>query len=155
MPRLYIVEFEAVSVSAAQDFFEIAPADDKPCEFRGLYLSQSSDTGDAAEEILRLRIIRGHTSSGSGGTAATPVPVNPNDAAVGFAAEVNNTTIASAGTAVNLWSYQFNIRTGLELWWPIGAEPGVSQANTTMVVRLLEPNVTFVALVICACSQHV
>lgn len=137
MPRVYTVEFEAVSVTVAQDFFEITPADDKPCKIIGLFVSQSSDVGDAAEEILRIRIIRGHSTGGSGGTAPTPVLVNPSDTAAGFTAEVNNTTIASLGTAVNVMSYQFNIRTGLELWFPPGAEPTVTQGQTTMVVRLM------------------
>lgn len=137
MSRVYTVEFENVSVSAAQDFFEVTPADDKPCVFKGLFLSQISDVGDAAEEILRFRIIRGHTTGGSGGTAPTPTPVKRSDTAAGFAAEVNNTTIASLGSAVNVHSDAFNIRVGYQLWWPDGCEPEVTQADTTMVVRLM------------------
>lgn len=121
------------------DLFEIVPADDKPCKLAGLFLGQSSDVGDAAEEILRVKIIRGHTTSGSVGTAApTPRPVNPNDAAAGFTAEVANTTIALGGTPVNLHSDAFNIRTGLQLWWPPECRPGVNQGNTSLVVRLMD-----------------
>ena len=137
MGRVYTVEFENVSVSAAQDWFEISPADDKPCKVIGLFLAQISDVGDAAEEILRFRIIRGHTTSGSGGTAPTPRPLNRSDVAAGFASEVNNTTIASAGTAVNLHSDAFNIRVGYQVWWPEKAVLHASQADTTLVVRLL------------------
>jgi hypothetical protein len=137
MGRVYSVEFEGVSVSAQVDFFEITPADDKPCKILGLFLSQSSDVGDAAEEILRVRIIRGHSTGGSGGAAPTPEPLNKADAAAGFAAETNNTTIASVGTATNLLSYAFNIRAGLEMWFPPEAQPRVSQAQTTIVVRLM------------------
>lgn len=138
MSRVYTIEFEGVVVSAQVDFFEISPADDKPCKLLGIFLSQSSDVGDAAEEILRIRIIRGHTTSGAGGAVPTPAPLESSaGAAAGFAAETNNTTIASLGTTVNLFSHAFNIRTGLELWFPQGAEPGASQANTTLVVRLM------------------
>ena len=138
MGRVYTVEFENVAVTAAQDFFEIAPADDKPCKVLGLFLSQFSDVGDAAEECLRIRIIRGHSTGGSGGSAPTPRPVNPSDAAAGFAAEVNNTTIASAGTAVNLHSDSFNIRVGYPVWFPEKCQPQVSQgAGVLLVVRLL------------------
>lgn len=137
MGRTYTVQFENVAVTAAQDFFEITPADDKPVKIVGLFLSQSSDVADAAEEMLRVSIIRGHATSGSGGSAPTPAVLDPVDTAAGFTAEVNNTTIASAGTGVTLHSESFNIRTGYANWWPPEVCPRASQANTTIVVRLL------------------
>ena len=137
MGRVYSVEFENVGVTAAQDFFEITPGDDRPIEIIGIELSQSSDVGDAAEEILRYRVIRGHTTSGSGGSAPTPRPLDARDSAAGFTAEVNNTTIASAGTGVNLHSGTFNIRTGLLLWLPPEATWKADQGDTTIVVRLM------------------
>lgn len=138
MGRVYTVEFEAVAVTTQVDFYELTPADDKPIKILGLDLSQSSDVGDAAEEILRYRVIRGHTTSGSGGAAATPAPLSPADAAAGFTAETCNTTIASLGTTGNLLSGTLNIRQGSNpLWFPEGCEPAASQANTTLVVRLM------------------
>ena len=136
--RLYTVQFDNVSVSAAQDLFEITPADDKPLEIVGLFLSQTgvADVGDAAEECLPVQIIRGFTSSGSGGSAPTPAPVKRVDAAAGFTAEVNNTTLATTGTTVTIHSDNFNVRVGYQNWWPEGTEPDASQANTTIVVRL-------------------
>ena len=136
--RMYTVNFAAVSLSAAQDLFELTPADDKPIEICGLFLSQTgvSDVGDAAEEMLRIEIIRGHTTSGSGGSAPTPVPVKPTAVAAGFSAEVNNTTIAPSGTTTTVHEDAFNVRSGYQFWWPDGAEPGASQANTTLVVRM-------------------
>ena len=138
MARTYTVVFGAVSVSAAQDFFEITPADDKPVEICGLSLCQTgnSDVGDAAEECLRFSIIRGHTTSGSGGSAPTPSPLKPNDTAAGFTAEVNNTTIASTGTTMILHEDSFNVRAGYLNWWPPDMEPTANQGNTTIVVRL-------------------
>jgi hypothetical protein len=137
--RIYTVSFAAVSLSAAQDLFEITPADDKPVEIVGLFLSQTgvADVGDAAEEMLRLEIIRGYTASGSGGSSPTPAPVKRIDAAAGFAAEVNNTTLANTGTAVIIHEDAFNVRAGYANWWPEGTEPDASQANTTIVVRLV------------------
>lgn len=137
MGRVYAVTFEAVAVTAQVDFFEITPADDKPVALHALYLSQSSDTGDAQEELLRIKVIRGHTTSGSGGAAPTPAPLNPNAAAAGFAAETNNTTIASAGTTVDMHAEAFNIRTGLALVWTPETQPIATQANTTILVRLM------------------
>lgn len=135
--RVYTVVFGAVSVSAIQDAFEISPADDKPVELVGLVFNQTgnSDVGDAAEELLRWSVVRGHTTSGSGGSAPTPRPVKRSDPAAGFTAEVNNTTIASAGTGVTLHEDSFNVRAGCIFWWPEDTEPGAAQGDGTIVVR--------------------
>lgn len=138
--RFYTVVFENVSVSASQDFFEISPADDKPVALLGLTLDNvggTADAGDAQEELVRLLVRRGHTSSGSGGSAPTPGALNPNDTAAGFATEVNNTVIASAGSTVDLWAGGWNIRVPLREFWPQELWPQAAQGNTTIVVRLL------------------
>ncbi len=77
--RRYSVQFAAVSISAAQDVFELSPADDKPICLKGISFDQTgnSDVGDAAEELVRWSIVRGHSTSGSGGSAATARPMNP------------------------------------------------------------------------------
>ena len=137
--RIYTVVFSAVAVSAAQDLFEITPADDKPIEIVGIELGQSSDAGDAADELLQISIIRGHTTSGSGGTAPTPTPLSPAETAAGFTAEVNNTTVASAGTTTTLQTTCWNVRAGYINWWPEGMRPTATQGNTTIVVRQTAP----------------
>lgn len=137
--RIYSVIFSAVAVTAAQDLFEISPADDKPVEIIGIEIGQTSDAGDAADELLQLSIIRGFTTSGSGGSAPTPAPLDPIDTAAGFAAEINNTTLANTGTSVTLWTTAFNIRAGYINWFPPEARPAASQANTTLVVRMTAP----------------
>lgn len=139
MGRMYTVAFSAVTVSAAEDLFEITPADDKPVKLRGLFIGQSSDAGDAQDEMLQVSIIRGHTTSGSGGSAPTPQPLSSSDTAAGFTAEVNNTTMASAGTAVTLHTDTFNVRAGYAMWFPPESCPMASQANTTIVVRITAP----------------
>jgi hypothetical protein len=137
--RIYSVTFSAVAVTAAQDLFEITPADDKPVEIVGIELGQSSDAGDAMDELLQISIIRGHATSGSGGSAPTPAPLNPNDTASGFTSEVNNTTIASTGTAVTLQTGCWNVRAGYINWFPEGMRPTAGQGNTTIVVRQTAP----------------
>lgn len=134
---MYSVSFENVAVTASQDFFELTPADDHPVYIAGLFIDQLSDTGDAAEEFLRWEIRRGHTTGGSGGSAATPVGVDSSSGAANTAAEVNNTTIAANGTTTRIHAGAFNIRAGLAIWFPPEAMPKASQGNTTIVVRLL------------------
>ena len=136
MGRMYSIEFSGIAVTASQDFFEILPATQKPCVVHAIFLSQSTELGDAEEEQLRVRIIRGHTTSGSGGAAVTPRPMDSNATAAGFTAERNNTTIASAGTAVNLHSENFNVRSGWVYMPTPEMRPRVQNANL-LVVRLL------------------
>ena len=141
MARFYTVSFENVAISAAQDLFELSPADDKPVRLVGLVLSNvggTADAGDAQEELLRLLVRRGHTTSGSGGSAPTPRALDPFSAAAGFAAEVNNTTVASAGTTHDLHPDGWNIRIPYVFWWTIPElRPSASQQDTTIVVRLV------------------
>lgn len=136
MSRIYTVSFSKVATTVAADLFEITPADDKPVEVVGLFIAQSSDFGDAQAEILPYTVIRGHTTSGSGGSAPTPRPVKRTDAAAGFTAEVNNTTAASAGTTVTLHAGAFNVAVGENLWLPEGCEWDATQGDTTLIVRL-------------------
>lgn len=139
--RIYTVVFGAVSVSAAQDAFELTPADDKPVELVGITFDQTgvADVGDAAEELLRWTVIRGFTASGSGGSAPTPRPVKRGSAAAGFTSEVNNTSLATTGTSVTLHEGAFNVRVGERYWWPEGMEPDAIQADTTILVRFPAP----------------
>lgn len=139
MGRLYTVEFENVSVTNANgdaDLFELTPADDKPLLVHALFFDQISDVGDAQEEMLRYRVIRGHTTTGNG-TATTPRPLSPSDAAAGFTAKVYGATIASLGSPVNLHSGAFNIRAGLALVLTPEMRWACSQAETLLVVRLM------------------
>lgn len=139
MGRMYTVTFQNIAVTAAQDFFEISPADDKPVLIHGIYVGQSTEEGDAASEMLAWSIVRGHTSSGSGGSAQTGRPaLSTNGAAAGFACETNNTTIASGGSPITLHADTFNVMTGL-VWVPNPEmRVGAAQTDTTIVVRLLD-----------------
>ena len=140
MGRIYSATFDNVTVtnaSGTQDWFELAPGTQKPVKVHAIFISQSSDVGDAAEEILRYKVIRGHTTSGSGGTTVVPPPADGNDtAAADSTLEVNNTTIASAGTAVDLHSEAFNIRVGLQLIFTPEMRPRVENAEL-LVVRMM------------------
>ena len=134
--RLYSVSFTGTAVTAQIDVFELTPADDKPIEIVSCRIAQDSDAGDAMDELIGVRIIRGFTASGSGGSAATPRPLNPSDAAAGFTAEVTNTSLANTGTTNDLCVDAFNVRAGWLYIPPPEACPTASQGNTTIVVRL-------------------
>ena len=141
--RVYTVEFENVAVAAAQDLFEISPGDDVPVRLLQLELHNvGPDVGDTEEEMLRLKVIRGNATSGSGGSAAAENPIDSTDAAATFASEVNNTTEASAGTEVDLWSGGWNVRVPFEKTWLLfpdaDTRPRCDQGDGLIVVRLME-----------------
>ena len=139
MGVLYSVSFADVAVTAQQDFFEIQPATNEPIVIHELGLFQTSEVGDAAEEMLRIAIIRGHTTSGTAVNTPNKEPLRSSDsgASGSFTVEANNTVIASAGTTAILYAATFNVRVGLEKIWTPETRPGASAANTTIVVRLL------------------
>lgn len=136
MGRKYWVDLPPTAITVAADLFELTPADDKPIRVLSVNIHQTSDLGDAAEEIISLVWVRGHTSSGSGGSTPTPRPCNPSDTAAGFTAEAGNTTAASAGTGVNLARHGWNVRAPLERPYTPDEAPEASQANTTLVLRM-------------------
>lgn len=139
MGRIYTVSFEAVAVSVAADLFEITPADDRPVTLLGWSLDQTSDFGDAQAEQLGIKVVRGFTTSGSGGSAPTPVPLEPNDAAAGFTAETCNTTLATTGTTTTPWAGGWNLQAGCRDFLPEGMQPKATQANTTIILRQAAP----------------
>lgn len=122
MGRLYTVVFQGTVTNAGgdQDLLEITPADDKPVKLRGFLLSQTSEVGDAAEEGLRISciILPATFTSGSGGSAPTPQPLDSADVAAGFTSEVNNTTVGTtSGTARTLMELAWNERNSPYEWW--------------------------------------
>lgn len=137
---VYTVEFENVTVATAsgdQDLFYLAPADDKPIQILAWDLYVTSEVAEAQEEWLRLRWIRGHATVGSGGAAATARPMRSISAAAGVTARTNDTTIASAGTAVNIWSGGLNVRAGGIWVMTPEMQFHCNQTDTTIVLRLM------------------
>lgn len=136
MGRMYTGIFAGVAVTAQQDFFEIVAPADSAVVLHAVYLSQETDVGDAAEEMLRVAIKSGQTTSGSGGSAPTAIPLSLGDAAFGGTVEVNNTTKASVGTIVTHHSDAFNIRTGW-VYLPTPEMRKVLSPSARMTVELL------------------
>lgn len=115
MGRIYTVAYAGTLTNAGgdSDLLEVLPADDKPVKLRGWSFGQTSEVADAAEEGLRISVIRlpATVTSGSGGSAVTPTPLDSADSAAGFAAECNNTTVATtSGSAVTVAEHAWNVR---------------------------------------------
>ena len=141
MGRIYTVSFAGTVTAAGgdTDLLELTPADDKPCKLRGMVLGQYSEFGDAAEEIVRLSVIRLPATVTSGnGTATTGIAVDDVDPAEGFTAETNGATVATtSGTAETIVETAWNLRNSpYEMWWPDSEfAPKVRQASA-LVVRM-------------------
>lgn len=108
----YSATFAAIAATAAQDAFEIVAPADKWVQIIDVSLNQYTDFGDAAAEILSVTILRGHTTSGSGGAAVTPQPLKSGGAAATATVERNNTTVATNGSPVTLVADAWNISAG-------------------------------------------
>lgn len=142
MSRIYTISYTGTVTAAGgdSDLLELLPADDKPIKLRGVLLSQISEVGDAQEEGLRISIMRlpATVTSGSGGSAVTPAPMDSADSAAGVAAECNNTTVATtSGSAVTLAEIGWNIRNSpYETWFPDPNFAPKAKQGEAIVVRM-------------------
>lgn len=139
MGRLYTVEFSGGSILTADgdiDWFELTLVANKPVAVHGIGMAQTSDLGDAEEEVIEWQVIRGHTTSGSGGVTPTIHPLSNNDAAAGFTAEALNDVIASLGTAENGPVHGWNVRIPLDFFWSPETRP-MADVGSFLVVRQL------------------
>lgn len=129
MGLVYDSPIEAITVTAAQDLWEILAPSDAALLIHGFTVEQSvSETS----EQLRLTIARvtGAPTSGSGGGTITPAPRVPGAGAAGATVERNNTTQITGGTSVSLRDRGFNILNGIEVVY----DPPIEIAPSTRFV---------------------
>jgi len=137
---IFTAAIAGVAVTAAQDVFEIVAGAATRVRIREIRLGQYTDFGDAAAEILSVTVMRGHTTSGSGGSSVTPSNVQGHTgaAAATSTVEANNTTVAANGSPVTLIADAWNIAAG---WWyyPPEEEQIVLEKAQRLVVRITAP----------------
>lgn len=134
MGRMYTATFKDTAVTAAQDLFEIAGPSDATTIIHSWTVSQKTETGDAAEEMLVITTNRGvgSVTSGSGGATVTPQPVSDGDAAYGGTVERNNTTILAVGTGTletDLEVVAWNLRVPMTVIYTPETRPVISPSN--------------------------
>lgn len=137
MTRCYTVTLAPTAIAVATtDLIELTAADDIPIGIRAIRFFQLSDFGDAQDEVVRFAVVRGNTTPGSGGNAGVAaVRKKPRDAAAGFTAATANTTAASAGTPVTVYSNGFNVRQGLDVIIPENDMPQTDQGSGLLAIR--------------------
>lgn len=134
---VYYATFAAVGITAAQDAFAIV-AGTKRVSIRAAMLSQYSDFGDAAAEILSVTIVRGNTVVGSGGGAFTPLKARPSMPPASATVRINDTTVATGGTAETLVSDMWNVAAGF-IHQPSEAERIWLEPGQRACVRITAP----------------
>ena len=116
-PVIYAANFDAQAITTATDLFEITVAADRPIEIYGLSMLQTTDLGDAAEEVLRIGLYRDVTAGSTGTTLTEYVYTNTSVGATATAAVVAlRGTASTGGTLIDVIGW--NIRIPL-LWIPI------------------------------------
>lgn len=104
MGRRYTVTFENVTISAAQDLVALKGSTGKTCRVRRAWFGMTNTTLQTAQGMrLNVKYASATLTLGSGGSAPTPRPMDPGDAAASFTCRVNDTTQATtSGAFVNL-----------------------------------------------------
>lgn len=129
---VYASVFGGIAVTAVQDLFQLTAPADAAVILLSVRLSQSSDAGDLAAEMLRVEIARA-TTGGSGGTAITEEPLQAGFPAAGSAVVRQQTTVATGLTI--LVEDGWNIQAGW-LYQPPPEERIVVSPSGIIVVSL-------------------
>jgi hypothetical protein len=137
MPRCYTVTFTPTSETVAVDLIALVAADDIPVKVRAIRVWQTSDFGDAQAEGLTINLVRGNTTNGSGGGGGTNTAVGgSHDASASFTSRVGDTTAASAGSPVTVYSTGWTAQAPFEMIFPEDMMRGTDQGAGQLVLRL-------------------
>lgn len=108
MGRIYTVADDADAVTAATDAAQGTVTADVPVVLHLLEILQTTDLGDAAEEIIKIGVYRGVTAGTGGGTPAETNLVDNDNAAATNSVLTWNTSASTGGTL--LWIIGWNVR---------------------------------------------
>lgn len=104
MGRIYTVSFENVTVAAVQDLVALKGSSGKVCRVLRAWLGMTNTTIQTAQGLrLNCKYSSATITLGSGGSAPTPRPNDPGDAAASFSCRVNDTTQATTSGAFTNW----------------------------------------------------
>ena len=134
MSFCYTANQDAQAISTAVDLFHITIADDVPILIHWVELGNTTDLGDAAEEVLRFGIYSGVTGGG-GGTALTEVALNDRAPTVATAV-VGQGTASTGGTLRDV--FYWNIRQAGPIYVPTPElRVRLGQGSSAAAIRLL------------------
>lgn len=135
MGFIYSAPIDALAFTTATDVFEVTVAADKGCTIHMMELCQTTDLGDASEEVLRIGLYRGVTA-GATGTALTEVAyTNAGSPAVGAAVVANRGTASTGGTLIDMLGW--NVRIPTRWIWTPETRPYIGPDDDPFSFRLL------------------
>lgn len=134
--RAFTVTFTPTSETVAVDLVALIAATNFPIAIRSIRVWQTSDFGDAQAEGLTINIVRGNSTNGSGGSPGTQVGVGGRESSANFTSRVGDTTAASAGTPVTVWSDGWNVQLPYSFVFPEDEMRGTDAVLGQLVVRL-------------------
>lgn len=133
MGRMYSGVFKSQAVTAVGDLFELLAPSDAILVIHEWGLSQSTEVGDAAEEMLVLTTNRGVGAvTSSNGTTVTTQPIADGDPATGGTLERNATNQMAAGSGTletDLEVHVWNIRVPYQRTYTPETRPIISPGN--------------------------
>ena len=132
--RGYMIAFTNVSVAAIQDLFAIYAGANMAFEVEFIRLAQHTLTTIGSARI-RNRRLPATVTSGSGGNAFTPRPINSSDAAATITARINDTVQATTTGTADDWSDGWDIPFG-HLWLPPEDGRLIVKPNQAFIVSI-------------------
>lgn len=144
MSFFYTASQDAQPITTAVDLLHITVAAEVPVRLWGFDIGNTTDLGDAQEEVLRIGIYRGVTG---GATGAALTEVSLHDRAPAATVAVLGQAAASTGGTL-IKTIQWNVRQAGPAW--IATVPDaairVSNTNDPVAIRLLAAPVDSITL---------
>lgn len=103
----YTASQDAQAITTAVDLLHLTLADDVPVTIWRLEMANTTDLGDANEEVLKIGFYRGVTGGGAG-SALTEVATNDRNTVTAGTAVVGQGTASTGGTLVK--TFYWNVR---------------------------------------------
>jgi hypothetical protein len=121
------------------DLIQITSASTKVIKIAAIHVEQHTDYGDAQAEGIRLQLAR-FTTGGGGGTAITPTPLSPGDAAAAgtYAGGSEATALTAAATLTPVIEGGMNLQSGWHWTPPPGYEWEIAP-SAKMVLKIKLP----------------
>jgi hypothetical protein len=133
MGFIYSAPLDAAAVTLATDIFHLTVTD--TVLIHAMELGQTTDLGDASEEVLRIGLYRAVTG-GSGGTGLTEVAYNRGDNTAPTGVVLgNNSTASTSGTLLQILTW--NIRIPTQWIWTPEMRPRFDSGEDPVAFRLL------------------
>jgi hypothetical protein len=116
--RIYTLSFQKISVSLAQDLFNVAATASMAFELHSINLG--AETVTAAEEVtIDVTRMTATVTNGTGGATVTPAPTVSSQAGATITARRNDATTraTTSGTSTVMWTDTWQLTNGYVYQW--------------------------------------